>query len=113
LEAAVYWIAHEAAQNIRKHAAEARRAKLTLTYLPEAVVLDVRDDGPGFDPGRPLRTEDPLSSGGTGLCAWTDSVERMGGSLRVESAPGAGTTLTVTLPTGPAPIRPASARRAS
>lgn len=110
LEAAVYWLAHEAAQNIRKHAAGARRAKLTLTYLPEAVALDVRDDGQGFDPSAARAAGDPLHSGGTGISAWTESVERMGGTLNVRSAPGSGTTLTATIPTGPALSRVASDR---
>ncbi len=106
LEAPVYWVAHQAAQNIRMHAAGARRAKLTLTYFPDAVALDVRDDGQGFDPDAARVAEDPLHSGGTGIRAWTKSVESMGGTLNVRSKPGAGTTVTAMLPTGPTVARP-------
>jgi signal transduction histidine kinase len=58
------------------------------------VALDVQDDGNGFEPD--LVAVD--ANGGFGLRAMRERVEALGGSLLVESEPGAGCTLVVELP---------------
>ncbi|UXM92143.1 sensor histidine kinase [Paenarthrobacter sp. JL.01a] len=90
-------VTQSATANIKLHA-HADHASVTLGYLPEAVTLDVYDDGRGFDPGAvPL----PSTSGGYGLRAMRQRVEQLGGELSVESSPGEGTIIAAQLPLGP------------
>ncbi|WP_020389197.1 sensor histidine kinase [Kribbella catacumbae] len=90
--------ARGALANVVEHAA-ARTTVITLTYQPDAVVLDVRDDGVGFDPAGlgPARG----SYRGRGLDGIRRRVELLGGRLVVESAPGDGAALAVTIPLEP------------
>jgi signal transduction histidine kinase len=87
-------IAQEALANVRKHA-RAHRVRLTLSYLDQAILLDVRDDGSGFDPTAPAPNG---SGGGFGLAGMRERVAALGGTLTVESAPGQGTTVAAALP---------------
>jgi signal transduction histidine kinase len=115
----------EALANVAKHAA-ATRVGLTLSYMEEEVVLDVRDDGLGFDPARVSREPayagerayagspaaaggDGLAddgglapSGGFGLVAMRQRIEGVSGTLQVESEPGAGTAISACVPVQPA-----------
>lgn len=91
--AALVRTARGALANVREHAA-AGRAALTLTYQVDEVVLDVRDDGRGFDPGTVRAT----GSRGRGLTGIRDRAAGLGGSTEVESAPGEGTTVSVRFP---------------
>jgi signal transduction histidine kinase len=78
----------EALSNVGRHA-RAGRVDVTLSYMEDVIVLDVRDDGTGFDaaPGR-----------GFGLTALRQRVGALRGSVNIESAPGAGTVVSVTVP---------------
>ncbi|ANZ42879.1 hypothetical protein BBK82_19845 [Lentzea guizhouensis] len=87
VEVAVLRAAQEALANAGKHAA-AGRVDVTLSYMEDLVVLDVVDDGVGFD--RSVR--------GFGLTAMEERVGLLGGTVAVESAPGGGTAVTVTVP---------------
>ena len=70
-----------------KHA-QAERVEISLAAHDARLLLSVRDDGVGgADPAR-----------GSGLAGLTDRVEALGGSIRVHSAAGAGTHITVDLP---------------
>ena len=91
VESAVFRVAQEALTNVAKHA-HATRARVTLTYLDDALLLDVADDGVGFDPRE--------ASDGYGLVGMRERLRRVDGVLTVESARG-GTTVnaTVHLPT--------------
>ena len=92
-ELALLRTTQEALANAARHAA-ASRVIVSLSYLGDTVTLDVDDDGTGFD-GRPhLR-----SDGGFGLIGMRERVEAAGGELAVESAPGQGTTIAVSVPT--------------
>jgi len=73
--------------NVTRHA-QASRANLTLTFLPDSVLLDIVDDGVGFDP----------NSAGFGLTVLKDRVAAIGGKVTIESAPGAGTAVAVEVP---------------
>ncbi|MBC9714656.1 sensor histidine kinase [Streptomyces sp. TRM66268-LWL] len=88
-------IAQGALANVREHA-RATTAVLTLTTLDDRAVLDVADDGRGFDPA--TLPETPQGSRGHGLPAIRARVRQLGGTLAVESAPGEGTVLTATIP---------------
>ncbi|WP_406447350.1 sensor histidine kinase [Streptomyces sp. NBC_00876] len=92
VQSALLRIAQGALANIREHAG-ARSAALTLTYLDDQVVLDIADDGRGFD-----HVERPGGVRGHGLPAMRVRVEQLGGTLTVESAPGEGTVLSAAIP---------------
>ena len=89
VQSALLRIAQGALANIREHA-DATAAALTLTYLDDRVVLDVADDGRGFDPAA-ARDGDGVR--GHGLPAIRTRTRQLGGTLTVESAPGEGTVL--------------------
>jgi signal transduction histidine kinase len=80
----------EALTNARKHAGGSATVGICLAYADEALTLSVRDDGRGFDPA--------AVSGGYGLTGLRARATEVGGTARVRSAPGDGTTVTVCLP---------------
>jgi signal transduction histidine kinase len=89
VEAAVYFCALEALQNVAKYAG-ASRAEIRLAASGPDLRFEVTDDGAGFDPG---------SRGyGTGLQGMADRLHAHGGYLDVRSSPGAGTTIAGRLP---------------
>ena len=90
----LYRIAQEALVNARKHAA-ATSVTVTLADDGNGVRLEVRDDGRGFAPDlvAPQR-------GHLGLPSMMERAELSGGWCRIESAPGAGTTVTAWIPLG-------------
>jgi signal transduction histidine kinase len=100
LEITLLRAAQEALANVRRHA-RARHVTVTLSYMEDVVVLDVCDDGVGFDPG--ALPEEPGRHGGLGFVAMRERVTALHGSLTVESAPRQGCTLVVELPTDPGP----------
>jgi two-component system NarL family sensor kinase len=116
VENAVYRIAQEALQNIRKHA-RATTVTVTLVWTAERLTLTIHDDGRGFEPEQ--LTQRRGDGGGFGLLGMRERARLIGGRLDIHSAPGAGTLLTIEAPlSGPAgiprPTQPASptARRA-
>ncbi|MCL4396199.1 MAG: sensor histidine kinase [Chloroflexi bacterium] len=88
--------AQEALVNVSKHA-RARQAMLTLSYMDDRVMMDVNDDGIGFDLTL-ISSEREVD--GFGLAGMRQRVERLGGHLSIESAVGEGTTLVVEIPLG-------------
>jgi signal transduction histidine kinase len=92
VEEALLRIGQEALANVRKHAA-ASRVTVTLSYLDNVTMLDVHDDGVGFDQAATV-----AAAGGLGLHAMAERVTALGGSLAVESAPGEGATVAVEIP---------------
>jgi signal transduction histidine kinase len=99
-EVALLRIAQEALANVRKHSG-ARRVALTLSYIEDEVALDVRDDGRGFDSGAVCAHP----GGGFGLPAMRERVRELGGAFALETTPGGGTSVAVSvpLPAGQAP----------
>ena len=87
--------ARGALANVVEHA-DATTATVSLTYQPDSISLDVRDDGRGFDAGRDTRA----GQRGHGLPGIRSRAEQFGGALAVETAPGEGTALAVRIPTG-------------
>ncbi|HET6859057.1 MAG TPA: sensor histidine kinase [Streptomyces sp.] len=100
-EVALLRIAQSALANTVLHA-EAGRAGITLSFMDTSVALDVVDDGAGFDPVA-LRAR---SGGGFGLPAMRSRARSLGGTLSVESAPGQGTAVAITLPLPLSPAQP-------
>jgi signal transduction histidine kinase len=92
-EVALLRTAQEALANVSKHAGTAGRVGLTLSYMDRQVALDVRDDGPGFDPDS--------HTGGFGLEAMRQRIEALSGTLQIESEVGGGTGISACLPAEP------------
>jgi signal transduction histidine kinase len=84
VEAAVYFCALEALNNVAKYA-EASRATVTLGQQNGRLTFAVVDDGRGFDPDD--------AGMGTGLQGMADRLEAVGGELQIRSVPGGGTTI--------------------
>jgi signal transduction histidine kinase len=80
----------EALANARKHAGSSAAVEIALTYADDILTLSVRDDGRGFDAGAPCD--------GYGLAGLRARATEVGGSARIRSRPGDGTTVTVSLP---------------
>jgi len=88
---AVYRILQESLVNVAKHA-EASLVEVQLRRSNGRILLQVRDNGCGFDPARPRKQS---SFGIVGLREW---VHLVAGTLRIDSAPGRGTCVEVSIP---------------
>ena len=88
---ALYRVAQEALQNAAKHSG-AGGARVSLRGSPEGVALVVSDAGSGFDPAT------TPSAASLGLAGMRERLRLVGGALAVESRPGAGTSVTATVP---------------
>jgi two-component system sensor histidine kinase DevS len=88
--AEVVQLTREALSNVGRHA-QATTCRVSLVRAEQAVVLEVDDDGRGFDP-------DQSTGGGQGLRNLRERAEALGGRAEVHSTAGEGTTVTVTLP---------------
>jgi signal transduction histidine kinase len=86
-------IAQEAMTNAVKHA-QCTEVKVELVYSSDAVTLVVRDNGRGFAPAEVLAG----TAGHFGLRSLRSRARKIGGTLRIDSHPGVGTTLELTLP---------------
>ena len=85
-------VAQEAIHNVNKHA-DAKNVTVQLEYSADAVALEVRDDGRGFDADAP----EP-QPGHYGLTGMRERAASVGGTLRVSSEPGEGTTVRLEAP---------------
>ncbi len=95
----------EALNNVARHAA-ATEVRLGLRVVREGLTLTIADDGEGFTPGSTANFQDGAGAGrpaGTGLANMRRRVESLGGTFKVTSHPGQGTTITIQapLPAGP------------
>nr|WP_314544643.1 ATP-binding protein [uncultured Massilia sp.] len=96
LAISAYRIVQEALSNVMKHSnAGFARVDLTLSDDETALYIEVQDDGDGFDPA--------VSSEGIGIIGMRERVHALDGSIRVQSAPGEGTLVAITLPLAPKP----------
>jgi signal transduction histidine kinase len=95
IEVALLRTAQEALANVAKHAG-ASRVGLTLSYMGDVVTLDVRDDGVGFKV--PGESGTQSTAKGFGLTAMRQRVNRVAGTLTVESEPGGGTAISARVP---------------
>jgi signal transduction histidine kinase len=97
IEVSAYRIVQEALTNVAKHA-RAASCGINLQRLPNTVLITIEDDGDGFDRAAVERAGD---RSGLGLVAIQERVTQLRGTLRLESALGRGTRLTVELPARP------------
>jgi signal transduction histidine kinase len=96
---AIYRVLQEALANGHRHSG-ATRQRVTVARRGQAITLTVADDGKGFDPKRVLAREADVGveGGHFGLRGIQDRVAMLGGTFELDSAPGRGTSLTITLP---------------
>jgi signal transduction histidine kinase len=85
VEAAVYFCCLEALQNITKHAGPSARAEVRLRQRGDRLWFEVIDTGVGFDSSNGHRAN--------GLTNMRDRIEAVGGTLKVSSSKGMGTTV--------------------
>jgi signal transduction histidine kinase len=98
-ETILFRVAQEALTNVARHA-DATIVTLSLSRTSDAVVLEITDNGKGFDPvGLPAVS--PVRARGWGLVGMRERVALADGQFALESAPGAGTTVRVALPLAP------------
>ena len=86
-------IGQEAVANAVRHAL-AKEICVSLRYGEEGVTLEVRDDGCGFEAGEAIS----VVSGHFGLLGLRERANKLRSRLRIQSLPGAGTTVSVTVP---------------
>jgi len=108
----VYRTAQEALQNVAKHA-NARSVRVRLYLQRDRMVLEVTDDGTGFDPAaadgsaamRAAGADGPGAGAsaptGFGLAGMRERAELLGGKLELASSPKRGTTVRLTVPLNP------------
>ena len=89
--------ARGALANVVEHA-QATRATVSLTYQPDAIRLDIRDNGCGFEPDQTINSDRPSNGRGRGLTGIESRTQLFGGQLTVETAPGEGTAVAVSIP---------------
>ena len=88
----IFRVLQESLNNCAKHA-KAKQVKVGLTFGEDSLVLTIADDGTGF-------AEAAVSPGHYGLVHLRERARRLLGEASVRSAPGQGTIITLTLPTG-------------
>lgn len=96
-ETAIFRIVQESLSNVTKYA-QATTVTVTLTEATGYLRAEVRDDGVGFDPSAPVSPSAGGRQGGMGLPGMRARAADAGLNLRVTSAPGAGTSITVEAP---------------
>ena len=84
----IYRLVQEALENVFRHSG-AKTAVVTVRQGEGSLFLSVEDDGSGFD---------PTKTRGLGMLGMEERVRQLGGQFEVQSAPGKGTLLKVTLP---------------
>ena len=94
----LYRVAQEALTNVARHA-RATEVELCIEKLPDAVSMQIKDNGRAFSVERTLLAK---KNGRLGLIGMRERVEMVGGRFTAESTPGHGTTIEVWMPSGPA-----------
>ena len=102
VETALYRIAQEALTNIARHA-QAHSVGVLLEHRGSSVVLIVEDDGRGFDVTEVMGSH--VHEGNLGLYGMRERASLLGGTLTIESTPGAGTSVFAEIPLEDVPLK--------
>ena len=94
VEIAAYRVIQEALNNIRKHAG-ATKVNVRLQFLKEKLLVDISDNGKGFDLPRTL--DNAADVGHVGLVGMKQRAEMLGGDIKINTSEG-GTSIVLTLP---------------
>jgi signal transduction histidine kinase/DNA-binding NarL/FixJ family response regulator len=90
----LFRVAQEALTNALRHA-QARSVRVGVVYTPDDITLLVQDDGAGFDPSR-MEQDGPVH--GLGVRGMAERARLLGGTLELDSTPGWGTRVRVSIP---------------
>ena len=101
IEVTLFRVAQEALTNVAKHA-QASRVGVTLSYLDDLVLLDVRDDGVGFCVDAVRHMAHRARGRDSASAPMRQRVRQVAGNLTIESTPGEGTAINATVPAIPA-----------
>ncbi|PWT89051.1 MAG: hypothetical protein C5B56_07815 [Proteobacteria bacterium] len=96
IETTIYRIVQESLNNVVKHA-NATRVEIRIAENANQVRCTIEDNGAGFDLTEVLSRR---GSRGLGLLGIRERVDSVGGELAIQSLPGNGTSLSITIPTG-------------
>jgi signal transduction histidine kinase len=96
VEASLFRFIQGAVSNIARHA-EARTVSIAMDCREDSLMLRLRDDGRGFDISQ-ITDIDEKTGRGRGLFAMKERIRLLGGSCKVESVPGEGTTVMAEIP---------------
>jgi signal transduction histidine kinase len=95
LELAIFRIAQECLTNIHRHSGS-KTAYIRIARRESCLCIEVRDEGRGIEAEKLARIQ--KSGGGVGLRGMRERVRQFSGTVAIESRPGQGTTVSVTLP---------------
>jgi signal transduction histidine kinase len=95
VEITFFRLAQEAITNIAKHA-KAENVNISLGFKDSKVVLDIEDDGHGFDVDEAMSRKE--GAWAFGLLGMRERVDLLGGKLTIRSKPGQGTHITAEIP---------------
>ena len=95
VEFALYRIAQGAISNIAWHS-QARNAVINVRYNTDKVIMQIKDDGTGFDASRPIEVDE--SGRGRGLFSMKERASLLDGTCDIQSQPGKGTKIVVEVP---------------
>ena len=93
VEICIYRLMQEALQNVSAHS-QAKWAGVSLNFLPDTLKLTIQDNGQGFE----LETVQQNGLGHLGLFSMRERAERLQGRLTIQTQPGQGTTVELTIP---------------
>ncbi|MCB9419639.1 MAG: sensor histidine kinase [Ardenticatenaceae bacterium] len=96
-ETALFRIGQESCTNILRHA-QASQAKIELRHHPQHVQLIITDDGQGIGQSTNGNGKSNGRSLGLGLLSMKERAEQIGGQFHLQSQPGAGTTVSISVP---------------
>jgi two-component system sensor histidine kinase DegS len=95
VEIAVYRVVQESLMNIRKHA-KATNVALNVEFNPHEMVLEICDNGKGFNLAQTL--DSAISVGHLGLLGMKQRAEMLGGNMNIRTGEGTGTTISFNFP---------------
>jgi len=98
ISSTIYRIVQEGLSNIAKHA-QAHKVEVDLQIKGQMLHLRISDDGKGFDPSQ-IKQKKPQLEGGFGLQGIEERVELVKGTMDIQSTPGKGTTIKISIPLG-------------
>ncbi len=100
VEISIYRLAQEALQNVASHAS-AHNVEVHICFAPDRLELSIRDDGAGFD----LETMEHASTPHFGLTTMRERAKSLNGNLAIQTQPGQGTCVRLSVPIQPVPER--------
>ena len=103
----VYRVVQEALHNCEKHSG-ASRVRVAVRQLPERLVVEIEDNGRGFQMNEHRM---PYRTSGLGLLGLRERAANAGGTLVIDSAPGQGTRIALRIPLTPAPAAESPSRK--